>query len=137
MEFLPMRRYRNIKGSCFPSFAELRNMKPVVMTMDLELVNDPGNVSYLDGLASRHLELFPIRRIMPDIAQPLRADFPCRVLFEMTSICNTICLMCPQVNLKRKPVNMDKDKYKNVLDELDSYVLDGFWLYHFGESLTS
>ena len=135
MEFLPMKRYRPLNVSRFPPFNELRTIKPVVMTMDLEVWKDSGNCAYLDKLAAEGLEIFPVRRILTENSKADRLDFPRRVLFEMTSICNTICLMCPQVNLKRKLVHMDKEKYKKVIDELDSYGLEGLWLYHFGESL--
>jgi len=111
-------------------------MKPVTVTMDLELWEDPENVKYLDELASKGVELFPVRRIASKNSLEGRNDFPLRVLFEMTTVCNAKCKMCPQMNLQRKIIHMDRDKYMAVIDELDRYGLDGLWLYHFGESLT-
>ena len=136
MEFLPTKRFRNINNPYFPTFSELRKIKPVTMTMDLELWGDPGNLEYFDELVAKGYELFPIIRILPGNLYDGRNNFPLRVLFEMTSICNARCQMCPQMNLKRKAVHIDKDKYKRIIDELNSYGLDGLWLYHFGESLT-
>jgi len=136
MEFLPTKRFREIDNPYFPTFSELRELKPVNMTMDLELLEDPENLEYFDGLVAKGYELFPIRRMLPSNTHKGRSNFPLRVLFEMTSICNAKCQMCPQMNLKRKPMHIDKDKYKSIIDELNSYGLDGLWLYHFGESLT-
>lgn len=135
MEFLPMSRFRKITRGRFPSFSELRTMRPVTVTMDLEVMEEPENVALLDRFAAEGVELFPIRRVVSE-ARAHRADFPSRVLFEMTSICNARCQMCPQMNLRREMIHMDGTKYKSILDELDYYGLDGLWLYHFGESLT-
>lgn len=135
MEFLPMKRFRKTKNPVFPPFSELRTMKPVTVTMDLELLKEADNLALLDDFAANGYELFPVRRQPPAHSHVGRNDFPSRVLFEMTSICNAKCQMCPQMNLKRKAVNMDKDKYMSIVDELDKYGLDGLWLYHFGESL--
>lgn len=136
MEFLPMKRFRALGKSYFPSFAELRKIKPVVMTMDLELWQDADNLKYFDELSGQGLELFPVRRMSPRNLREGRTDFPLRVLFEMTTVCNAKCQMCPQMNLERKLMHIDKAKYKAVVDELDRYSIDGLWLYHFGESLT-
>jgi len=136
MEFLPMKRFRPNSGTWFPKFSELRHIKPVVMTMDLEVWDDEENIKYLDELADKGLEIFPVRRLTLQHSGFKRTDFPQRILFEMTSICNAQCQMCPQMNLKRKLVHMDKEKYKSIIDELEQYGLDGLWLYHFGESLT-
>ncbi len=102
--------------------------------MELELARDPDNVRYLEELGARGCALFPVQRLPASVGNGHREDFPARVLFEMTSICNAKCRMCPQMNLKRKPVHMDKEKYKSVVDELDLHGIDGLWIYHFGES---
>ncbi|MBI4685902.1 MAG: radical SAM protein [Nitrospirae bacterium] len=103
--------------------------------MDLEIVEDPENIKYLDSLVKQGLELFPIRRVLLNNRFDGRSDFPLRVLFEMTSMCNARCRMCPQMDLKRKAVHMEKEKFKDIIDELEAYGLNGLWLYHFGESL--
>jgi radical SAM protein with 4Fe4S-binding SPASM domain len=135
MEFLPMKRFRAAANTYFAKFSELRAIQPVSVTMDLELREDKENIARLDDLAAKGYALFPVRRVSADSPYAGRKDFPQRVLFEMTSICNTKCQMCPQMNLKRKLMHMDKDKYKSVIDELDKHGIDGLWLYHFGESL--
>ncbi len=136
MEFLPMRRFRKINNAKFPKLSELKKINPITVTMDLQVLEAPENVENLNRLAAQGLELFPVRRISLQDAYQNRKDFPLRVLFEMTSICNIKCKMCPQMNLKRKLMYMDKEKYKSIVEELDSFGLDGLWLYHFGESLT-
>lgn len=135
MEFLPMKRFREINNPYFPTFSELRRINPITVTMDLELWEDAENLKRLDELAAMGYELFPVLRLSSGSSCNGRNDFPLRVLFEMTSICNAKCRMCPQMILKRKLMHMDKDKYKSVIDELDSCGLNGLWLYHFGESL--
>lgn len=134
MEFLPMKRYRHTNSSYFPPFSELKKIKPINMTMDLKVVETAENLCYLDQLASEGLVIFPVRRLTE--SKNVNPKFPRRVLFEMTSICNTKCQMCPQMNLKRKLVHMDKEKYKTTVDEIDRYGIEGLWIYHFGESLT-
>ncbi len=137
MEFLRMNRFRGSDTHYFPDFSELRTMRPVKVSMDLELGGDPDNIRYLEELAARGYALFPVQR------QPAGGngkgngrggDFPARVLLEMTSICNARCQMCPQTNLKRKLMHMEKEKYKSIVDELDSFGIEGLWIHHFGES---
>ncbi|MDD4907488.1 MAG: SPASM domain-containing protein [Candidatus Omnitrophica bacterium] len=135
MEFLPMARFRGATKAYFAKFSELRTIEPVAVTMDLELCEDKENIARLDALAAKGYTLFPVRRVSADSPYPGRKDFPQRVLFEMTSICNTKCRMCPQMNLKRKLMHIDKEKYKSVIDELNQHGIEGLWLYHFGESL--
>lgn len=135
MEFVDLSRYLSIKNPGILPFSELRKMDPVWMTQDIQIVDEPDNSSYVESLAKQGIAVVPIRRRPPFATYLNRTSFPRRVLFEMTSICNAKCRMCPQMNLKRKLIHMDKDKYKNVVDELDRHGLEGFWLYHFGESL--
>jgi len=135
MEFLPMKRFRTVERPVFPKFSELRTVKPVLVTSDLQLHDDPDNRAWFDDLASHGYELFPVSRLPAPQSHAGRTDFPARVLFEMTSICNAKCQMCPQMNLQRKAVHMDRQTYESVIDELDQRGLDGLWLYHFGESL--
>ena len=134
MEFLRMKRFAAADTDYFPEFSELRTMKPVRVSMDLELARDPDNVRYLEELADRSYALVPVQRLPASGVNGHRIDFPARVLLEMTSICNAKCRMCPQMNLKRKLMHMDKEKYKSIVDELDSHGIDGLWIHHFGES---
>jgi len=136
MEFLPISRFRKISNTKFLTLSELKKIKPITVTMDLQVLEAPENVENLNSLAAQGLVLFPVKRISLQDAYQDRKDFPRRVLFEMTSICNIRCKMCPQMNLKRKPMYMDKEKYKSIVEELDRFGLDGLWLFHFGESLT-
>ena len=129
-----MKRFIATDTHYFPEFSELRAMKPVSVSMDLQLTKDQDNVRYLEELADRSYALFPVQRLPASGVNEHREDFPTRILFEMTSICNAKCRMCPQMNLKRKLVHMDKEKYKSIVDELDFHGIDGLWIYHFGES---
>jgi radical SAM protein with 4Fe4S-binding SPASM domain len=134
MEFLRMKRFIPTGVHYFPEFSELRTMKPVRVSMDLELAKDLDNVRYLKELADRSYALFPVQRLAASGVNGHREDFPSRVLLEMTSICNAKCRMCPQTNLKRKLMHMDKEKYKSIVDELDLHGIEGLWIHHFGES---
>jgi len=138
MEFIDLSRLRTFRqpGRLAP-FAELKRMQPLMMTQDLQLVESTDNVALADRYVRASQALVPVRRTATEGSPDGRpGDFPSRVQFEMTSICNAKCQMCPQMNLRRKLVAMDPAKYKSVVDEIDSRGVDGFWLYHFGESLT-
>jgi radical SAM protein with 4Fe4S-binding SPASM domain len=135
MEFFDLSRYYQIEAPAIPKFSELRKMKPVQMTQELKLVEDPDNLAYAQELASRNVVVVPIRRMPPSSRYLERISFPRRILFEMTSKCNYLCRMCPQNNLKRPRMDMEGSLYRKVIDEIDSYGIEGIWLYHLGESL--
>lgn len=135
MELIDLSRFLTVNGKSVLPFEKLRHMEPVLMTNDLQIVDEPQNNGYANSLALKGITLVPIRR-QSFTYHPDRTDFPKRVLFEMTTVCNSKCKMCPQMNLKRKIIPMDAEKYKNVVDELNNFGVDGLWLYHFGESLT-
>ena len=124
-----------INGKSILPFDKLRNMEPVWMTQDLQIVDEPHNIGYARSLAEKGITLVPIKR-QSFTYHPDRTDFPRRVLFEMTTVCNSKCLMCPQMNLKREIMHINATKYMSVVDELNNFGIDGLWLYHFGESLT-
>lgn len=84
---------------------------------------------YLSGVQAVSIER------MPDTKQSRPTDFPRRILFEPTSICNLKCKMCPQQNLKRPKMHMDTATYMKVVDEIDSHGVKHFGMYHFGEAL--
>ena len=135
MEFVDLSRYMTIKKPKILLFQELRKMDPVWMTQDLGLVDEEKNRSYAKSLADKGLEVVPIRKRPPTTPYAQRDTFPRRVIFEMTSRCNFLCRMCPQQNLQRPRMDMDGKLYRKVIDELDSYGIEGLWLYHLGESL--
>jgi len=135
MEFTDLSRYRTVKQPTVLPFAKLRTMRPVSMTQDLKLVDEPENLAYADQLAQDGVVLVPIRRRPPAASFLDRESFPRRVIFEMTSRCNFLCRMCPQQNLKRPRMDMDGALYRRVIDEIDRHGIEGLWLYHLGESL--
>ena len=135
MEFTALSRYIPIENGKVPPFSELRVMRPLQMTQDLRLWEEPANLSYAKELASQGLDVVPIRRMPPSARFQERLDFPRRILFEMTSNCNFRCRMCPQLNLERPRMDMPGALYRKVVDEIDSHGIEGMWLYHLGESL--
>lgn len=116
-------------------FAELRQVRPLWMTQDLQISPEKDNLAYADELADRGLDVVPIRKRPLSATYQDRPDFPRRVIFEMTSRCNFFCRMCPQHNLKRPRVDMLGKRYRSVIDEIDKHGIEGLWLYHLGESL--
>jgi len=135
MELVDLSRYVQIENPTISPFSVLREMKPVVLTADLKLFDEPENLEYAKKLAKEGYNVVRIVRNPPLKNYKERIDFPRRILFEMTSNCNYLCKMCPQQNLKRPRMDMDKNLYKKVIDEIDSHGIEGIWLYHLGESL--
>ncbi len=135
MEFFDLSRYRTITTPVIPLFSELRTMKPVQMSQNLELSEEPENLRYVEELVNKSITVVPIRRKPPTGKQSNGETFPKRILFEMTSKCNFLCRMCPQQNLKRPRMDMSGELYRKVIDEIDTYGIEGIWLYHLGESL--
>lgn len=135
MEFFDISRYFNIDSPFVPKFGELRKIKLVQMTQELKLIEEPENLAYAKELAQKGVTVVPIRRRPPTEIYVNRESFPRRILFEMTSNCNFLCRMCPQQNLKRPRMDMPGIQYRKVIDEIDSYGIEGIWLYHLGESL--
>lgn len=135
MELTDLSRYLEIENPKVLPFSELREMKPVVLTADLELFQDTENIEYAKTLAKKGYEVVKVVRNAPLKNYKERIDFPRRILFEMTSKCNYFCKMCPQQNLKRPREHMDKDLYNKVVDDIDKFGVEGLWIYHLGESL--
>ena len=88
MEFVELSKYSSVTKENFLPFAELRKMKPILLTHDLQLVNETDNVEYVKKLASDGIAIVPIRRKPPYAKFAERNTFPRRILFEMTSRCN-------------------------------------------------
>lgn len=135
MELTDLSRYLPVNPTKEISFAELRKMPPVLFNQNLELIDTLENKNYAKELASKGFEVVPIRRVTTENSFVDRENFPRRILFEMTSNCNYLCSMCPQQNLLRPKMDMDKELYKATIDEIDSHGIEGLWLYHLGESL--
>ncbi len=135
MEFVDLSRYIKIENPIISPFSELKKIKPVWLTSELKLVDEPENMSYAKELADKSMAVVPIRKKPHTDKYLNRESFPRRILFEMTSNCNFHCRMCPQRNFKRPLVNMPADLYCKVIDEIDKYGVEGIWLYHIGESL--
>lgn len=135
MELINLLRYYDIKKPIIEPFDKLRKMVPLKMTQDLEIYNELENILYAEKLSKLGLAVIPIRR-QPPVSKFLeRNTFPRRILFEMTSKCNFLCRMCPQNNLKRERMDIDKNLYKKIIDEIDNFGVEGLWTYHLGESL--
>jgi radical SAM protein with 4Fe4S-binding SPASM domain len=133
MEFIDLSRYVKIKKPIILlSFKELRQMKPVLLTHDLKLAKNLNNIEYAKSLGNKGYEVVPIKK-MPF---PLKTQsFPERVMLEMTSVCNFACRMCPRQNLQRPKMDMPSELFRKMIDEINSYGVEGLWLYHLGESL--
>lgn len=136
MELFNLARYFNgMEEEIILPFSKLRTMQPVKMTQDLRLFDSLENLTYAESLAAQRLSVVPIQRQPPADNYLNRQTFPRRILFEMTSDCNFRCRMCPQLNLKRPRMHMQGHLYRKVVDEINSYGIEGMWLYHLGESL--
>lgn len=135
MEFIDLSRYLKIGNLVILPFEKLRAMKPILMTQDLKLVEKKENLDYANYLSKQGIAVVPIKKAPPFAKYLERESFPRRVIFEMTSRCNFMCRMCPQQNLKRPRIDMEGSLYRRVIDEIDSYGVEGLWLYHLGESL--
>ena len=135
MEFVDVSRYLEVKNPKVLPFSELRSMKRVWVTHDLQLVQEKDNMEYARSLARKGIIVVPIRKKDPFLKYLDREEFPRRVILEMTSRCNFLCRMCPQQNLKRPRMDMPGELYRKVIDELDEKGIEGLWLYHLGESI--
>lgn len=135
MELTDLTRYMPVESPREINFAEIRKLQPVKFNQNLEIIDDKVNLTYAKKLAQQGYQVIPIRRVTIENSFQSRNSFPRRILFEMTSNCNYLCRMCPQQNLLRPKMDMDKELYKKVLDEIDYHGIEGLWLYHLGESL--
>ncbi len=135
MELTDLSRYQVIKKPIILPFSKLRKMKPLLMTQELQVVSEIDNIKYAESLAEQGLTVVPIKRVGTSSRYAHRTTFPRRVLLEMTSRCNYLCQMCPMTNLKRPTMDMPGEHYRKIVDEIDSYGVEGLWTYHLGESL--
>ncbi len=135
MEFIALSRYfPGHSGTFIPTYGDLRAIRPVLLTHDLRLVDDPGNITYAKELSRQGLAIAPVRRSSA-LGGVTDGSFPQRILFEMTSECNTNCRMCPSRNMSRAKKHMETGKYLEAIDEIDTHGVQGLWLFHIGESL--
>ncbi len=135
MEFTDLSRYLKVHNPKVPPFSDLRTMPPVRFSQDLDLLEEDENIVYANNLAGQGMAVVPVQRVVADSGYINRDSFPRRILFEMTSRCNFRCRMCPQQNLQRPRMDMPGALYRKILDEIDTYGVEGLWLYHLGESL--
>ena len=115
--------------------SELREMEPLLVDQNLDLLDTPENLDRARNLAREGWQVVRIEKRSPQSAYLDRTDFPRRVILELTSKCNFLCRMCPQNGLKRPRMHMDKGVCFKVLDELAGHGIEGLWLYHLGESI--
>lgn len=118
-----------------PPFAELRALPQIKVSAALDVIDEAENAARLNEMLSRGYGLVPISRQAPTREFIGRKEFPRRFLFEMTSECNVLCRMCPRNHLLRPARHIETELYIKGLDEINSYGVDGLWLYYLGESL--
>lgn len=129
MQFVDISRYLNIGTPVrIPPYEELRHMKAVSVTQDLEIVQEPDNIEYLKSLAEKGVTVASIVRRPPHAKYVDRSSFPRRILLEMTSNCNFLCRMCPQQKLTRPRMDMPGGLYRSLIDHIDSHGVEGIWV---------
>ena len=134
MEFIKTSRYLKGNFNKLIDFNEIKVLEKIKVNQKLEILPEKENLSLLKKYGKMGLRVVPIRRFSArDWSR--RTDFPNRILLEPTSQCNMNCRMCPRQNLKRPIMNLDKNLYFKVVDELDKYGVEGIWMFHLGESL--
>lgn len=135
MEFIRLSRLvPSAIGAIVPPFEEMRAKEPVSCDHSFKLVESSDNMRIVREAIAAGWAIMPVRRL-PAPGGVGDNSFPQRVLFEMTSRCNTNCRMCPSNNMARARIHMDTGKYLSVVDELDARGIQGLWLFHIGESL--
>ena len=134
MEFIASKYLfgKSAEGGVFPSFEILKHSDCIQLDSELQVIDSDSNRQLLSYYKENNWDIIPIKRKGRECNNK---DFPKRILMEMTSVCNTKCLMCPQMNLKRPLVHLPVEKYKELLDEISRQGVSGLWIYHFGESL--
>ncbi|MFA5173406.1 MAG: radical SAM protein [Candidatus Paceibacterota bacterium] len=134
MEFITTKKYLRGNFNRVIKYEELKILRAIEVGQDLNLRNDKENLGLLEQYGNEGYKIIPIKRISFN-SNALLDDFPKRVMVEMTGRCNLACRMCPRKDMKRPLVNMDKELYKKIINELDEYGIDAFWFFHFGESI--
>jgi radical SAM protein with 4Fe4S-binding SPASM domain len=135
MEFIDLSRCIPVNKPYLSPFSVLKTLQPVVLLQDMTIDKNANNIAYAKSLAQKGMTVVPIKRKPPTARYINRIQFPRRVIFEMTSRCNFLCRMCPQQNLRRPRMDMPGNLYRKIIDEIDSYGIEGLWTYHLGESL--
>lgn len=135
MEYFDLSKRLEMAAPKVPSFQYLRGMKPLWVTQDLEIWREEENWAYAQELAANNKRVVKVQRKLPQRNFTSRLHFPRRINFEMTSRCNYMCRMCPRPHMVRKKMDMPKDLYQRVLDEIDDFGLEDFYMYQFGESM--
>ena len=121
------------KTGTLHSYRDLKALRPVRVDNFIRLLDGEENEALLNAYLRQKLGLVPIVRSSPRFKP--RPDFPSRVLLEMTSRCNLNCTMCPRQNLTREKIDIDSELFMRCIDELDTYGIDGLWIYNIGESI--
>ncbi len=135
MEFINLSRYFTVEKPQIKAFSELRDMEPLLVDQDVQIIKEKRNLNYANSLAQSGYKVVKIRKMHSHNLYMHRIDFPRRIIAEMTSKCNFLCRMCPQQELRRPKMHMDAGVYMALFDEIERYGVEGCWLYHLGESL--
>ncbi len=120
------------KGEKLLLYKALKSLEPVRVDNIFNLLPEDKNETLFNNYTRDGLKLIPVKRLS---RFKFRPDFPSRVLLEMTSRCNLNCTMCPRQELAREKIHIDTLLFRNCIDELDSFGIDGLWLYNIGESI--
>ncbi|QTA87903.1 radical SAM/SPASM domain-containing protein [Desulfonema magnum] len=135
MEFINLNNYIPVRNPQIAPFSQLRKMEPLLIDQELRIVEQVKNLEYAHQLAKSGHKVVRVRKMTIRNPHEDRIEFPRRIIAEMTSKCNFFCRMCPQQNLSRPRIHMEVDAYKALFDEIETYGVEGCWLYHLGESL--
>jgi hypothetical protein len=121
-------------GERVPPYQEALHMPRVLVDDYLQVHPESANLALLQRYSEEGYRLIPIQR-RPLTTRPKSAALPARVLLELTSRCNLLCVMCPRNVLTRPQIDMPKEIAMRCLDELDAHGVEGVWLYNIGESM--
>ncbi|RRD71725.1 MULTISPECIES: radical SAM/SPASM domain-containing protein [unclassified Desulfovibrio] len=136
MEFMDISRCGvKQKAGVVPDFRQLRQLPKVEVSMDLEFIDTAENKRRLNETLAQGSAVVNISKINLHAKKDCLDEFPRRILFEMTSVCNVLCKMCPRNHLLRPAMHMPKKDYIRILKEIGEVGVEGLWLYHLGESL--
>lgn len=135
MEFIDIQRLRpELTGDTILPFSVLRTLPMVFVDENLQIIVSEENERNLKKTQNAGSRLARVLKQSTLPSHEGRASFPSRILLEVTTACNLSCKMCPREKLTRsKSEHLSFESCKRVLDEANTFGLDGIWLYHIGE----
>ena len=124
-----------VKATQPVTFDNLKDTPQVRVTAEMKLVKEEDNLAVLEGLVEDGYPLVSVKRELPIANYLERADFPRRIILEITTQCNLLCTMCARNDLRRPTTRIELATCLKVLDEINEQGVEGLWLYRLGESL--